>query len=397
MLLSMSLPKQDEALRTLFDPETGAGWSFMRLPFGSTDWETSTDYYTYDDVPYGQYDWDLKNFSVQRDIDRGLFELARRCKQINPEVQFLGSVWGVPAWMKENHSIMFGRFNPECTEVYAKYLRKTIEAYKEQGVELLAVTPQNESLTSDDRATPACRFTWRMQKAVVLALKKELAAANLSTEVWVFDHNFDLSSGFVEPMLADTDAYSAIDGVAYHDYGGSPTVMGELHQRYPDMPFYLTERTIRTVPDMDRLVQILRNGARSYIQWSTMTDEYGGPHQFVGNPFRYHHPLRPDQLAIIYNHKNDPDDWRFATGYGLYAQFTRFIRPDMKRIESTPGHAKWLTNVAFVDPKSGSTVTVLVNQTDSAQPVSLVCKGWQQRYRAICGCRFRLSELRQHP
>lgn len=377
MILSMSPEKQEEALRALFDPETGAGWSFMRLPFGSTDWEVSTDYYTYDDVPYGEYDWELKNFSIQRDIDRGLFDLARRCKQINPEVKFLGSVWGVPGWMKENHSIMFGRFNPECTQVYARYLRKTIEAYREQGVELLAVTPQNESLTSDDRATPACRFTWRLQRDVVLALRKELAEAGLSTEIWIFDHNFEFTSTFVEPMLADPEAYAAIDGVAYHDYGGSVTEMGEMHRRYPEMPFYMTERSIHTVPEMERLVQELRNGARSYIQWSVLTDEYGGPHQFLGNPFRYHRPMKPEHLAVLYNHKEDPDDWRYAPGYGLYGQFTKYIRPGMLRIESTPGHWKWVSNVSFLDPKDGSIVTLLVNQTDMAQPVTLHCKGWQ--------------------
>lgn len=377
MLLTMSPAKQEEVLHALFDRETGAGWSFMRLPFGSTDWEVTTDYYTYDDVPYGEYDWELKNFSIQRDIDRGLFDLARRCKAINPELQFLGSVWGVPAWMKENHSIMFGRFNPECTEVYARYLRKTIEAYREQGIELLAVTPQNESLTSDDRATPACRFTWRLQRDVVLALKKELADAGLSTEVWVFDHNFDLSAAFVDPMLADPEAYAAIDGVAFHDYGGSPAVMGDLHRRYPDMSFYMTERNIRTVWEMERLIQHLRNGGRSYIQWSVLTDEYGGPHQFLGNPFRYHRPLKPEDLAILYNHKENPDDWRYAPGYGLYGQFTKFIRPGMRLIASTPGHVKWVSNVAFLDPKDGSIVTLLVNQTSMAQPVSLHCSGWQ--------------------
>ena len=71
MVMRMSPEKQEEVLRATFDRENGAGWNFMRLPFGSTDWETTVDYYTYDDVPYGEKDWELKNFSIQRDIDRG--------------------------------------------------------------------------------------------------------------------------------------------------------------------------------------------------------------------------------------------------------------------------------------------------------------------------------------
>lgn len=380
MIWSMSPTKQEEALRALFDRQSGAGWSFLRLPFGSTDWETTTDYYTYDDVPRGESDWELEHFSIQKDIDRGLFQLARRCKEINPEVQFLGSVWGVPAWMKENRSIMFGRFNPACTEVYARYLRKTIEAYREQGVELYAVTLQNESLTSDDRATPACRFTWRMQADVLLALKKELHRAGLSTKVWVYDHNFDMSHCFVEPMLADNRIRQAIDGVAFHDYGGSPTVMEQLHRTYPEIPFYMTERTIHTVPEMDHLLQQLRCGACSYIQWSTLSDEYGGPHQFLGQPFRYDHPRRAEELGILYHLKEEPDRWFYTPGYGLYGQFTKFLRPGMVRVESTAGHKQWVTSVAFRDPGDGHIALFLVNQTDTAQPVTLLCGSQQMDF-----------------
>lgn len=390
MVMRMSPEKQEEVLRATFDRENGAGWSFMRLPFGSTDWETTVDYYTYDDVPYGEKDWELKNFSIQRDIDRGFFELAKRCKEINPELQFLGSVWGVPAWMKENNSIMFGRFNPECTEVYAKYLCKTIQAFKEQGVELLAVTPQNESLTSDDRATPACRFTWRMQRDVVAALKKELKEAGLNTEVWFYDHNFDMSDDFVKPMLEKEETRALIDGVAFHDYGGSPKVMGALHKAYPDMPFYMTERTVSTVSGMGNIVEQLCNGARSYIQWSMFTDEYHGPHQYLGNPFVYRKPFAPENLAFIYNEKDNADQWHYTPGYGLYSQFTKFLRPGMVRVESNYGDRKWITNTAFMNQETGQIAVILVNETEAAQPVSIICNGWQSDFilekEAIATC-----------
>ncbi|MCL2665485.1 MAG: hypothetical protein FWE82_07730, partial [Defluviitaleaceae bacterium] len=369
-LQRMSKAKQDEVLTALFDKDKGAGWNFMRLPFGSTDWESTCDYYTYCDMPRGEKDWDLKNFSIKRDIGRGFFNLARRCTEIDPGVIFLASVWGVPGWMKENDSIMFGRFDAACTDVYAKYLRMAVQAYAEQGVKLHALTTQNEPLTGDGRATPACRFTWRMQKGVITALRREFDAHGIDTEIWIYDHNFDMADVFVAPLLEDAEARAAFDGVAFHDYGGSPEVMGELARKYPDIPFYMTERFIASVSDMDNLVQQLRNGAQSYIQWKTMTDEYSGPHQFLGRPFIYRRPTRQEYLPFVYNMKDDADDWRKAPSYGLYAQFTKFLRRGMKRVDCTGGCREFITAAAFADDKR-KIVLVAVNQTDAEQPFTL--------------------------
>lgn len=380
-LLRMSPEKQEEVLVALLDPVRGAGWNFMRLPFGSTDWESTADYYTYDDMPFGEKDWDLSHFSVQRDIDRGLFDLARRCVSINPDVVFLGSVWGVPGWMKENDSIMFGRFDPACTEVYARYLRMTVEAFAAQGVHLLALTPQNESLTSDDRATPACRFTWRMQRDVIVALRKEFEAHGIDTQIWIYDHNFDMARDFVEPMLADPAGRAALDAVAFHDYGGSPEEMGRLAAMYPDVPFYMTERCIESVPEMNNLVQQLRNEARSYIQWTTMTDEMGGPHQYLGHA-RPWNPAAGYKAGIgrktfVFNLLDTPDRWFKAPSYYIYGQFTKYLRRGMVRVDCTGGDASWVTAAAFADEKIGEIACVLVNQTGRAQSLTLRCAGFE--------------------
>lgn len=370
---------QDYVLEQLFDPEKGIGWNFMRLPFGSTDWEVTPDFYTYDDMPRGEKDWNLEHFSVQRDIDRGFFDLARRCLQVNPELKFLGSVWGMPAWMKENDSIMYGRVDPACYEVYAKYLTKTVLAFKEQGIHLYAVTPQNESLTADDRATPATRETWWAQKEIVLAMRREFDAAGLDTQIWVYDHNFDMSDFFVKPMLEDEACRKALDAVAFHDYGGEPFVMGELAEKYPEIPFYMTERTILSVPDMNRLVGELRNGARSYLQWTTMSDEFGGPHVFLGNPFVYdtRHTGRPPRRRANFftTLRKDPKALNRGPAYGIYGQFTKYLKRGMVRVDSSCGDRDWITTVAFRDERDGHIAVVVVNETESAQSFILRCGG----------------------
>ena len=370
---------QDYVLEQLFDPEKGIGWNFMRLPFGSTDWEVTTDFYTYDDMPRGEKDWNLEHFSVQRDIDRGFFELARRCLKVNPELKFLGSVWGMPAWMKENDAIMYGRVDPACYEVYAKYLAKTVIAFKEQGIDLYAVTPQNESLTADDRATPATRETWWMQKEIILAMRREFDAAGLDTQIWVYDHNFDMSDFFVKPMLEDEACRKALDAVAFHDYGGDPYVMGDLTREYPDIPFYMTERTILSVPEMNNFIGELRNGARAYLQWTTMSDEIGGPNVAGGNAFIYDPSLAWDHRRKRGNFfttlRKDPKALNRGPGYGLYGQFTKYLKRGMVRVDSSYGDPNWITTVAFKDEKDGHIAVVVVNETDSEQSFNLRCGG----------------------
>ncbi len=109
-LIRMSPGARNAALKKLFDPVEGAGWSMLRLPLGSSDWERNFDFYTYDDMPEGEKDWELKHFSVKRDEERGYFELLRQIHSLYPDVVFIGSVWAIPGWMKSTDNILGGDF-----------------------------------------------------------------------------------------------------------------------------------------------------------------------------------------------------------------------------------------------------------------------------------------------
>ena len=385
----------DAALRALFDPGTGAGWSLMRVPFGSTDWERTPDFFTYDDAPDGERDWTLARFSVARDRDRGLFALLRRAREINPALRFHGAVWGIPAWMKENRLRFFGRFDPACAEVYARYLARTVLALRGEGVPLVAVSPQNESLTANDRPTPAACMPWWVQRDVVVAMRREFDRAGLGdVAVWAFDHNYDLSDFFVRPLLADPAARAAIGGVAFHDYGGEPEpAMGALHRERPDLPLYATERTVLGPDGMARIVRQLRAGARCYNQWTTASDEWGGPHLFQGHPFRRGaEPPPPDARNFLVVPRDDPSSFELSPAWGLYGQFTRHLRPGMVRVACTGGSDGWLRAVAFRDPATGEIAVVTVNATRREQAFALRCGGAAARLaqaaRSVASWRF---------
>jgi len=371
-LLRMSKEKQEEALQLLFNPETGAGWNIMRIPLGSTDWEIGPAFYSYDDMPAGEKDWNLEHFSIQGDINKGVFDICRRAREINPNIVYFASVWCIPGWMKESDTFMYGRFLPECVDVYAKYLTKAVAAFKEQGIDLYALTPQNESLIANDRATPATLMPWWVQQKLAVKLRQELDAAGFDTRIWIFDHTFWMNDFYVNYFLEDEEARKAIDGVAYHDYEGDPCVMRNVVEKYPDMKVYLTEKTLLSAPQYDHLVKELRCYIRSYTMWTTMSDQYGGPHLFRGKPFVYGNTFSRGGTRyqnFLYNQKEDPNDLRIAPSYGLYGSFTKFIKQGMVRIDSTYGSNDWLTGVAFMDKETGKCVLVTVNATDKEQPL----------------------------
>ncbi len=389
-LMRMSSGAREAALKKLFDPSEGAGWNVLRLPLGSSDWERNFDFYTYDDMPEGGKDWELEHFSVRRDEERGYFELLRQIHTLYPNVVFVGSVWAIPGWMKSTDNILGGIFLSEYTDVYARYLYMAVQAFAEREIPLYAITIQNEPKSSDFpnsfRQSPATRFTWRLERDVLIALKREFLAHHITTRIWAYDHNYDMVNIFVDPLLADPEACDAIDGMAFHAYRGDPCILAKYTRENPDLPLYSIEKTVSDPAGMDEVLRQLRYGARCYLLWSFLQDNYGGPHQLTGTPFKY---LRDTRKGVIYNMVNAPDDWRISSSYGLFGIFSKFVRRGMRLCDSKYGHAKWLTQAAFTDD-AGNITSVLVNQTNSEQQCTMRVGSYARKVcipaMSVCSC-----------
>lgn len=389
-LMRMSDGARKAALKKLFDPVEGAGWNFLRLPLGSSDWERNFDFYTYDDMPEGEKDWNLTHFSVRKDEERGYFTLLKQILKDYPDVVFVASVWAIPGWMKSTDNILGGIFLPEYTDVYAKYLRKAVQEFENRGIPIYSITIQNEPKSSDFpnscRQSPATRFTWRLEKDVLIALRREFNEYGIQTKIWAYDHNYDMVNIFVDPLLKDADARAAIDGVAFHPYRGDPKVLEKYVREYPDVPLFSIEKTVSTPDGMDELLRQLRFGAQSYLLWSFVQDNYGGPHQLIGTPFKY---LRDTRQGIIYSMVDNADDVRISASYGLFGAFSKFIRRGMRLADSKYGHAKWLTQVAFSDDE-GNITSVIVNQTGNTQNCAIRVGSREQTVTvpamAVCAC-----------
>ena len=150
---------RDATMRSLFSREDGDGLSFLRQPMGASDF-VAGDHYTYDDLPAGQTDYEMRRFSIAHDRAE-ILPLLRQALALNPQIKVIGSPWSPPAWMKTNGSLIGGRLidEPRIYAAYARYFVKFVEAYERAGVPIYAVTVQNEPQNRNPARIPAwaCR------------------------------------------------------------------------------------------------------------------------------------------------------------------------------------------------------------------------------------------------
>jgi len=364
-LARMSPGKQEEIISHLLDPVTGAGFTLIRLTLGTSDFTAQT-FYTYNDLEEGATDFAMERFSIRKDIEFGIVPAVQRMLAASPDLKIFASSWSPPAWMKTSGDVRRGELKQgqPYIDALALYYRKAIQAYKEQGIELYAITVQNEPLLEIDY--PSCYMSPEQERQLIVALRRELDEHQLDTKIWIFDHNFQDAWMYACPILNDEAGRSASDGIALHDYEGEPSIMTELKAAYPDQTIHMTERSIWGVAAADRIAQYFRNWASSYNAWVTMLDSRIGKHQWVGIP----------DPTLLVQHADRHDEYWMTPEFYMTAQFARYIHRGARRIESNYGSPDTVTNVAFLNP-DGYVVVIVINQTEEEQPMRIVCEGKQ--------------------
>jgi glucosylceramidase len=368
-LLRLPPAKRSEVLRRMVDPVDGAGMTLFRVTMGTSDF-TGRPWYTYDDVAPGDQDPNLDHFTIQKDIDYGIVGVLKEMLAIRRGILFFASPWSPPAWMKDDAQITGGLFGgslkSEDIPTYAKYFRRFVEAYRDQGVPIYAVTLQNEPLSSSPYM-PTCLVGPAQEAQLARGIKQELVAGGLATQVWVYDQNFDVGVDYVSAVFRDSQALSAADGVAFHDYAGDPSAMSTLHGLYPHEDIFFTEKTLWGVAGMDRAAQYFRNWARSYVAWVTMLDQDGLPNDGPNSE-------KPRRFVRSIGYTGDA--YYPTPEFYLFALYSRFVLPGAVRIESSYGTPDTVTDVAFRNT-DGTIAVVVMNQTAIRQEFVLESAGNQ--------------------
>src|SRR5262249_6429181 len=88
---------------------SGIGLSFMRIPMGASD--LARYQYSYDDMPPGQTDTNLTNFTIAHDLV-DIVPLIQQARQLNPDLKLMANPWSPPGWMKDSGAMVGGSLLP---------------------------------------------------------------------------------------------------------------------------------------------------------------------------------------------------------------------------------------------------------------------------------------------
>ncbi len=371
-LWRMSEADRERTLARLVSHPEGIGMNLMRICIGTPDF-TGDPWYSYNDLPPGETDPELKRFSIEKDRTY-ILPVLRLARQKNPDLLFFASPWSPPGWMKSTGTMIGGELLPRWYATYADYFVSFIRAYEAEGIPIYAITVQNEP--GVDRAKegdpnwfyPSCHWTGEQERDFIRDhLGPALRRAGLQTRIWCYDHNYNVRTRGDDPglayprtILSDPQAAQSVCGVAFHGYVGGPDGMSVFHQEFPHVPLHFTEGSVFGVKGCVELIERLRNWASSYNAWVTILDENGKPNNG---------PFEASRTIITFDAQTGRPIENLD--YFLYGQFMKFIERGAVRLESTEG-TRSLTNVAFRNP-NGSIVLVLVNNANREQAVRLSC------------------------
>lgn len=339
----------------LFDNEKGIGASIIRTPIGSCDF--SLEYYTYDDMPAGEEDFELEHFDASR--AQGQIDMITKAKSVNSDIKLLLSIWSAPAWMKTGQDITGvdgGSLRRDCYDVYAQYLTKSVQVYEDAGLPVYALSPQNEMYLPAKWAG----MTWEwedMSNFVNDDLRPALTEAGLNTKILNMDHNWSYVEEANNIMSA---TYNSADGIAYHWYSGEPEAMKESSDYFPDKLIYMTEGTGTKPENMSTFLKLtsmitrsLYSNANAYLVWNYVLRPEGGP-------VLYHTAI--NNSPLVYYDENTKEV-SYGSDYYALAHFSKYMQVGAVRVDSTDTGADSdykLCNVVVLNP-DGTMTAVIVN------------------------------------
>ncbi|MEU8595901.1 RICIN domain-containing protein [Streptomyces globisporus] len=372
LLQGLPQAQRTSVLKSLFSTEgDGIGLNYLRQPLGSTDFDANTNPYTYEDTRGA--------FSIDRDRSQ-IIPVLKQATAVNPAIRFMGSPWSPPAWMKTNNSLNGGSLRTEHYQTYADYLVKAIRAYGQEGITLTDLTAQNEPEFAT--SYPSMSMTSAQQADFLRVLDRTLTAANLPTNILAYDHNWD-HPNYPLDVFARTAGIQRIIGAAFHCYGGAPAAQKQIADAGKRVFFTECSGTDSATPATtfgdtlkwhaeNLVVQNMRNGGETVINWNLALDRNGGPHQG-------HCTNRCNGIVEI----DGGQVTRNAEFYVL-GHVSKFIKAGAVRIGSTSQGAGGVQNVAFQN-SDGSRAAVVVNTAAGSQRFSLTDNGRSLAYTLPAG------------
>jgi len=341
---ALSKEDKEQIMKELFTPNTGANFTICRMPVGANDF--SLDWYSYNETAG---DFEMKNFSISNDL-KTLVPFIKAAQQQNPALKIWASPWSPPAWMKWNNhyacaptsSSMDKKFQnglevakqgKEGTNMfiqeeayfkaYARYFSKFIEAYRERGINISTIMPQNEF--NSCQIFPSCTWTAAgLAKFIGSYLGPEMAKLKVEMMFGTMERP---NEALVDTILNDPLAGPFIKGVGFQ-WAGKGAIAG-IHKRYPNLKLYQSEQECGDGKNdwkyccytWELMKHYLSNGANSYLYWNISLPEGG----FSRWGWQQNSLVTVDPLTKTYKYNHE---------YYLLKHLSHFVKPGARLLKT---------------------------------------------------------------
>lgn len=353
---------QRQALMEAYFGKERMNYQFIRLPIDSCDFSL------------GQYEAssqpDFSDFSMER-VKKDLWPMLDDAeKAAGKKLKLISSPWSPPAYMKANgrrdHG---GKLKPEYEYLWAEYLCRYLQEYRDHGYQVVGMTLQNEPKAV--QTWDSCVFTAQEEKHFLKDVMRPAMEKHGLTDIQIYlwDHNKERVFEWMRDII-DDETGDLVAGAAFHWYSGDHFDALDLCRTlYPDKKLIVSESCIEfskydpadacsaAMSISHELMGDLNHGITAFIDWNLLVDENGGPNYVDNNclaPFLYDtqkKKLVPHLISQYFEH------------------FSHAVRPGAVRIAFT----RYSEDIEVTAWKQtdGTLTGVLINRSETARPICI--------------------------
>ena len=340
-----------EILDLLFSTTKGAGLSIVRNIVGDGGtWGNAIDGPTPSIEPApGTWNW-------QGDEEQIWFMNQAKNYGCNT---FISTVWSPPAWMKTNNSVTKGGSVKESKyQAFADYLSKYCSEYKTRfGVDIYAISLQNEPGLVTDYSS--CIWSGeQFNKFIKGYLAPTFLKDGIKTKVILGEDN-NFTEAPAVSTLNDPIASNRVDIVAAHAYD------------YNVLPFPVSTSKGKSIWQTE--VSNMKDNDASItdgLKWAKMINDQITQTGVNAWLYWWGACYKTDGESLI---NMDVDKQTYSINKRLYTigNFSRFIRPGYKLIDSTTNPAEGVYISTYKDSATGKFAIVVINQSSSQKNIDM--------------------------
>jgi O-glycosyl hydrolase len=378
----------------------GIHLSFLRQPMGATDLSLSS--YTYDDLPAGETDPQMRHFSIAHD-QAYIIPTIQAAFAANPRIKVLALPWSPPAWMKTTGTLNGGSFNAANLPALGLYFEKFIQAYEANGIPINYVAVQNEPL-NENSGYPTMFMNPHDEGAFISQyLGPGLRSTRFRNQGWNFDrqsgepgdatpgilgyeHNWD-NPKYPEVLAEDPAIRQYLAGVSFHCYAGNVAdAQNAVHDLAADIPVYFTECTGTSAfpffgqnlanDTEGQVIDVLRNWGKTVIFWNLALDQNGGPTVQKG--------CSDCRGVVTIDDSTTPAVVSKNVEYYVLGHLSKYVQAGAYRIDSNTFGSGNVEDVAFKNP-DGSIAVLVFNGASAPSQFSINWKGQTVSYKLPAG------------